>query len=109
MKISRNKTKEYTNVSATGILGMGLGGFLFVYAITKIDPAKVVTITSSSPLFGMLFAAIFLKERITKRIGLGIVLCLAGVYAAFKNPKSLELYLHFNIFFTLWGICMFRY
>ena len=75
------KLKNLLIVSATGILGMGLGGFLFIYAITEINPATVVTITSSSPLFGMLFAAIFLKERITKHVGLGIVLCLAGVYA----------------------------
>ena len=75
------KLKNLLIVSATGILGMGLGAFLFIYAITEIDPATVVTITSSSPLFGMLFAAIFLKERITKHVGLGIFLCLAGVYA----------------------------
>jgi drug/metabolite transporter, DME family len=68
-------------VGGTGLLGMGLGAYLFIYAITQANPAKVVTLTSSSPLFGMLLAAIFLKEKITPQIALGMALCMAGVYA----------------------------
>ncbi|MFT5088624.1 MAG: DME family drug/metabolite transporter [Planctomycetota bacterium] len=68
-------------VGGTGLLGMGLGAYLFIYAITQANPAKVVTLTASSPLFGMLLAAIFLKEKITPQIALGMLLCLAGVYA----------------------------
>ena len=68
-------------VSATGILGSGVGAYLFIYAITQADPAKVVTLTSISPLFGMLLAAVFLRERVTLPIALGVVLCMGGVYA----------------------------
>jgi len=72
--------RSFFIVGATGVLGMGLGAYLFVYAIGQISPAKVVTITASSPLFGMVMAAVFLKEKITLSIGLGMLLCLAGVY-----------------------------
>tara|TARA_Y100001978_G_scaffold24952_1_gene21391 strand:- start:1333 stop:2103 length:771 start_codon:yes stop_codon:yes gene_type:complete len=68
-------------VSATGLLGMGVGAYLFIYAITQADPAKVVTLTSISPLFGMLLAAMFLREKVTLRIAIGVVLCMGGVYA----------------------------
>tara|TARA_B100000886_G_C20372488_1_gene470238 strand:+ start:584 stop:1246 length:663 start_codon:yes stop_codon:yes gene_type:complete len=68
-------------VSATGLLGMGVGAYLLIYAITQDDPAKIVTLTSISPLFGMLLAAVFLRERVTLPIALGVVLCMGGVYA----------------------------
>lgn len=68
-------------VGATGLLGMGVGAYLFIYAITQANPAKVVTLTSSSPLFGMLLAAVFLGEKITPQIALGMALCMGGVYA----------------------------
>jgi DME family drug/metabolite transporter len=67
-------------VGATGLLGMGVGAYLFIYALTQANPAKVVTLTSSSPLFGMLLAAVFLGEKITLQIALGMALCMGGVY-----------------------------
>ena len=67
-------------VGMTGVLGLGLGANLFIYAISQASPAKVVTLTSSSPLFGMIMAAIFLKEPITRWIASGMLLCLVGVW-----------------------------
>ncbi len=72
--------RSFLIVGSTGILGMGVGANLFIYAISQMSPAKVVTITASSPLFGMAMAAIFLKEPITRWIALGMGLCLAGVW-----------------------------
>ena len=72
--------RSFLIVGSTGILGMGLGAFLFIYAITQSSPTRVVTLTASSPLFGMVMAAIFLRERITVWIAVGMLLCLAGVY-----------------------------
>jgi drug/metabolite transporter (DMT)-like permease len=55
--------------------------FSLFAAITQANPAKVDTLTSSSPLFGMLLAAVFLGEKITPQIALGMALCMGGVYA----------------------------
>ena len=71
----------FDSVPLVGLLGMGVGAYLFIYAITQANPAKVVTLTSSSPLFGMLLAAVFLGEKITPQIALGMALCMGGVYA----------------------------
>lgn len=72
--------RSFFLVGITGVLGMGFGAYLFIYAISQTSPAKVVTLTSSSPLFGMVMAAIFLKEPITRWIAAGMLLCLAGVW-----------------------------
>ncbi len=72
--------RSFLIVGMTGVLGMGLGANLFIYAISQASPAKVVTLTSISPLFGMIMAAIFLKEPLTRWIVSGMLLCLAGVW-----------------------------
>lgn len=72
--------RSFLIVGSTGILGMGVGANLFLYAISQMSPAKVVTLTAVSPLFGMAVAAIFLKEPITRWIALGMALCIAGVW-----------------------------
>lgn len=67
-------------VAGTGILGMGLGSFLFLMAIDLVGPAKTATLSSASPIFGMTMAVIFLKEELTFRVVLGVALCMAGVW-----------------------------
>ena len=68
-------------LSLTGILGMGIGGLMFLAALKNLGPARAVTITSVSPVFGLIFGVVFLKERLSVRIVAGVVFCVAGVWA----------------------------
>lgn len=64
----------------TGLAGFGLGAYLFLTALEQIGPAKAVTLTSASPLFGVLLAMLFLGERPGPSSLAGALCCLAGVY-----------------------------
>jgi len=71
---------SFAIVGFSGALGMGLSAYLFIYAIGEIGVAKVVTLSSISPLFGMAMAVVFLKEKVTWSVAAGVGLCLAGVW-----------------------------
>ena len=64
----------------SGLSGMGLGAYLFLTALSQIGPAKAVTLTSASPVFGVILAVLFLKERVNAGAVAGAACCLAGVY-----------------------------
>jgi len=72
--------KSFAVVGFAGALGMGLSAYLFIYAIGEIGVAKVVTLSSISPLFGMAMAVVFFKEKVTWQVMVGVGLCLAGVW-----------------------------
>ena len=74
------RLQSFLIVGLTGGLGMGLGAYLFVYAIAEAGVGKVATLTSSSPLFGMAMAVVFLKEKVTWQVVVGMALCLVGVW-----------------------------
>ena len=72
--------RSFVIIGLTGGLGMGLGANLFLYAITQSSVGKVAILTSISPVFGMVMAVIFLKEKVTWQVVVGMGLCLAGVW-----------------------------
>ena len=74
------RLQSFLIVGLTGGLGMGLGAYLFVYAIAEAGVGKVAILTSSSPLFGMAMAVVFLKEKVTWQVVVGMALCLVGVW-----------------------------
>ncbi len=53
---------------------------LYVMAIARIGPAKMATLGSVSPVFGLVMAVIFLKEKVTLRLVTGVGLCVVGVW-----------------------------
>ena len=65
----------------SGLLGMGLGAYMFLTALSLLGPAKAVTLTSASPVFGLALAVLFLKERVDARVLAGVACCLAGVWS----------------------------
>ncbi len=67
-------------VAGVGVLGMGLGSLLFLKALDLIGPAKTTTLSSVSPVFGLVMAVLFLKEKVSFRIVLGAALCVSGVW-----------------------------
>jgi drug/metabolite transporter (DMT)-like permease len=66
-------------VGFTGLLGMGIGSYLFLKSIDMIGPTKTAVLGALAPVFTMVMAAFFLKEPITKLIFVGVFLCVCGV------------------------------
>jgi DME family drug/metabolite transporter len=66
-------------VVLTGILGSGLSGFLWMYGVQEIGAARAAILSSTSPIFAAPLSALFLKERLARRVLAGTLLSVAGV------------------------------
>ena len=67
-------------VTLAGLLGTGLGGVLFIYAVENLGAAKTAFLTTSAPLFALPMGVIFLSERVTPRVMLGTAVTIAGIW-----------------------------
>ncbi|MCC7263449.1 MAG: DMT family transporter [Candidatus Latescibacteria bacterium] len=67
-------------VALSGLVGMGLSAFTFLSALRMIGATKTATLGSTSPVFGVILAAFFLKEEVSLRMLLGIAACMGGVW-----------------------------
>lgn len=68
----RLHAKQY---AAIGLVNMALPSLLYGFAAMHIPAALAAILNSTSPMFGALFGALFLGERLSARKGLG---CAAG-------------------------------
>ena len=60
-------------------LGTIVGQYLFVMAIRLVTSSIATPITESSPIMATMLATFLLKEKITKRILVSIVLASGGI------------------------------
>ena len=67
-------------VAASGLVGMGIGSYLYIYALTGLGPAKAVTLNATCPVFGLILAVLFLREKVSFWVLAGVACCLAGVW-----------------------------
>jgi len=79
-RLARSGRRALAIVAATGILGVGVGSYMFLFALKTIGATKTVTLTSVAPVFGLALGALFLGERLTFRVFLGAACCMGGVY-----------------------------
>lgn len=72
--------RDYLIMAGLGVLCVSISMVLLQYAVLKAEsPAPVGIIISSCSVFTMLLAAPILRERITLRKCIAVVLCLAGI------------------------------
>jgi len=64
----------------SGIIGLCLGDTMYMLSLKLIGVSRTVPISSVYPLFTMLFAAIFLGERVTLFLLLGTVIIIVGIW-----------------------------
>ena len=76
----RLKVNEVAPVVGGGILGIGLGPLLFFVAIGELGASKASVLTSSSPVLTALLSSILLREKLSLRQLLGIVIIVIGIY-----------------------------
>jgi drug/metabolite transporter (DMT)-like permease len=60
------------------VLGGPLANTLFLAALKTAGAAYVLPVSALCPLFGCLFARLFLKQQISKKTGLGMGICILG-------------------------------
>jgi len=83
----RDGVSEYRRYTPKDLVQTGVGGFLshtvgtvlFFVAINLIGAIKTTILSSISPLFVAPLSVIFLKEKLTKRVILGIIVCTIGI------------------------------
>ena len=79
-KTNKLRTSLLPLIASTGLFSMGLGSLLYLIALAKIGPSKTSALISTSPVFSLIMALVFLKEKISIRLALGVGLCVAGVW-----------------------------
>lgn len=65
---------------AAGVFGTGFGSMLYIIAVQRTSAGLAALLVSTSPLWTLPLAAIFLHERITRRVLLGAAFTLAGIW-----------------------------
>ena len=65
---------------ALAIYSTGIGSLFFVLGVALAGAARAALLNSASPLIGVLFSWLFLKEKLTRRVWMGTALAIAGVW-----------------------------
>lgn len=82
--------RQFWNIFAAGLVGYGISlGFQFV-GTDLSTAANGALVTSATPAFVLLFAAILLKEKITPRRLLALIIATVGVLAVI-DPRTAQL------------------
>ena len=71
--------KELLKLCGAGILGLFLPQLTFLHAIAHTTPVDLSVMSTTTPIFTMFVAAIFLKEPITWKKALGVALSFGGI------------------------------
>ncbi len=72
--------RSLTTLALAGILGIGVGGLLFMVGIKYAGPARTAILSSTAPMFGVPLSMFMLHEKITPKTVLGTVLCMMGIW-----------------------------
>ena len=71
--------RDLLKVGGAGIIGIFLPQLTFLHAIARTAPVDLSIITTITPILTMLFAALFLKEPITWKKVLGVLVSFGGI------------------------------
>ena len=63
-----------------GSMGFGVSLFFFLHSLKRIGTVKTMLLFSTSSIFGMIFATIFLNENITIYQIIAVAVILSGCY-----------------------------
>jgi len=72
--------KDLAVLSASGILGMVLGGITFLFSVQLIGASRATPLSASSPVWASLMSSIALKEKVTFRLLISSILVVIGTY-----------------------------
>lgn len=86
LKKEKIERKDHLTIFLGGLLGITFNQGLFIYGLSNTSPVDASIITTSTPLFAMVIAALVLKEPITSKKIAGVLLGGAGaIYLVYTS------------------------
>jgi drug/metabolite transporter (DMT)-like permease len=82
--------KDRLSVVRLGLIGIALYNIFFMYGLKYTTASHSALFISMSPLFAVLLQAATGRERLTPRIGAGILLASAGVFLIISSHGKLD-------------------
>ena len=111
----RIETRDWWSIAVLGFLGVSLNQFLYLYGLTFTTAANGALLYAATPVFVLLISRFSLKEPITSRKTIGVILAVIGMTVivfergvdfssgyAFGNLMILIAVLAWGAF-TVWG------
>ncbi|MGE3960106.1 MAG: DMT family transporter [Dehalococcoidia bacterium] len=77
--------RDLALIATVGLLGTGLGSWLYIYAVGEAGAARAVILNATSPLMAIPLAMLFLRERPTRPVLAGTVLCVLGTVVVLQS------------------------
>lgn len=73
------RTRELGKLVALALYSTGIGSVFFVLGIALAGAARGALMNAASPLIGVVFSWLFLREHLTRRVWMGTALAVTGV------------------------------
>jgi len=103
------KTKPGMMVCVAAILGGPFAMGSYLLAIQFCGPAYTMPISALCPVVGAILARIFMKQKLSTRVGIGMAICIAGtVLISFAPPEGVYPHFYLGLLFAFgsaigWG------
>lgn len=75
----RIEAKDWGSMALLGFLGISLNQFLYLYGLTFTTAANGALLYTATPIFVLLISRFTLKEPVTSRKAIGIILAVIGI------------------------------
>jgi drug/metabolite transporter (DMT)-like permease len=84
-------THAWSAVAALGVACTGVAYMMFFHLIAVAGPARAITVTFVIPIFGILWGALFLSERVSAGMAVACAIVLVGTALATGVVKRVPL------------------
>ena len=81
---------EAPNILLVGIVGFGLSLYFFLHGLKRVGTVRTILIYSTSSIFGLIFASLFLHEEIGAYQILAIAVMLSGICIIARDSQNIE-------------------
>ena len=88
VQLAHLKSKAFLVFVLAGIFSPALVRWLYFISLDRIGPSMSSSIISTGPAFTAIIAAVFLKEKLTVGVSLGILLIIGGIITFERDINS---------------------
>jgi DME family drug/metabolite transporter len=87
-------------VVVSGLVGLGVGDTLYMFALKSIGVARAVPLATSYPLFSLLWATFLLGQPVTASAVIGTFIILGGIWLLSREKVESKFHVHGKVELT---------